>query len=67
MKRKRGRPKLNDSETKLRTYKISERDYQSFVEWCTSRGFKPCTVVRSLIINYTVQNMLGELKENLQC
>lgn len=60
--KKRGRPRLTDSETKLRTYKISERDYHAFCEWCKSRNLKPTQVIRSLILDYYVKGLLESTK-----
>lgn len=49
MKGKRGRPKLNTSETKIKTYSISERQFSEFKAWCKERGFKVSEVFRCAI------------------
>lgn len=64
--RGKGRPKLGDSETKLRTYKITEKDYRSFCEWCKSRGLRPSEVVRGLIkrtAKITIKTLIYEDEE----
>jgi len=60
--KRRGRPRLNDSETKLRTYKISQRDYEAFCSWCRSRNLRPTQVIRSLILDYYVKGLLESTK-----
>lgn len=51
MKRERGRPKLNTSETKQRTYKISETQLEEFKEWCKIRGLKLSVVIRGAMVH----------------
>ena len=58
---KRGRPRLDDSETKLRTYKIGKRDYEAFSRFCEGRRLTKSEVLRSLIMRYFVAGMVREI------
>ena len=64
MSKKRGRSTLSDSETLLRTYKIPERTYQVFKNWCDRRGFTVSEVVRMAISQLMKEGNLSMLLEN---
>jgi len=46
----------------LKTYRISEKDYQAFLDFCRERGLKPTQVIRGLIYKFTVKGMLKEIE-----
>lgn len=61
MKGKRGRPKLNTSETKIKTYSISERHFEEFKKWCRDRGLKVSEVIRIAIFHLMKEGRLEDL------
>ena len=64
MRRKKGRPRLGDSETKIRTYSISERQFKEFKEWCKDRGFKVSEVIRVAIGHLMKEGRLEDLLQD---
>ena len=46
---------------KHKTYRISEEDYEAFLQFCESRGLRPTQVVRSLVLKFYQENMLEDL------
>jgi len=60
-KRGRGRPRLNTSETKMRTYRISERQYKEFKEWCKARNLEVSEVIRVAIGHLMREGRLEDL------
>lgn len=64
MKRGKGRPKLNSSETLTRTYNISEKQYSKLKAWCKKRGFKVSEVLRLASLELMKEGSLNKLLQN---
>jgi len=55
---------LNDSETKLRTYRISEKQYAEFKAWCEKRGLKVSEVIRVGLSQLMKEGSISDLLED---
>lgn len=60
-KRGRGRPKIAE-DSKLKTYRVSQALYEEFCEFCRSRKLTPSEVIRSLMRDYYLKELISELK-----
>jgi len=64
MKRGKGRPRLNSSETLMRTYKISTKQYSKLKVWCKERNLKVSEVLRLASLELMKEGSLDKLLQN---
>lgn len=66
MQSRRGRPRLNDSETLIRTYTVSERDFLKFRIWCRKNGFSVSEIIRLGVKQLMKEGNISDLLEDAE-
>lgn len=51
----------SNSETKLRTFLVTEKEYRRFTLWCKRQNKKPTSMIRSLLTYAYVKGMIRDL------
>ena len=66
MQKRKGRPRLNDSETLIRTYTVSEKDFLKFKVWCRKNGFSVSEIIRIGVKQLMKEGNISDLLEDTE-